>query len=143
MFGHGYFGAGYYGPGYWGPASGTPTPTVTTDTHDGFDEDIRKRVRERVRDDEDAFRSKRERLRDALTLAWDGPGEIASEVQALASPYVDILESGALRIDYTALEARNAAAVLELETALRAEFAARMAAFEADEEDVMLLTSWN
>ena len=138
MFGHGYFGAGYYGPGYWGPGTGAPV-VVVEDTHDGVDE----RVRKRVKRDEEAFKSARERLRDALQLAWDGPGDVAAEIRELASPFVDVLESGALRVDYAALEAKNAAAVLELEASLRAEFQARMAAFEADEEDAVLLLTWS
>ena len=113
--------------------------SISPDTHDGVDE---AEVRKRVRSDEKAFKSARERLREALTLAWDGPpGEIAAEVRALASPFVDVLESGALRVDYEAMEARSAAVmrdVLEMEAALRAEY--RAAREEEDDEDVVLLT---
>ena len=140
-FGAGYYGTGYYGPGYWGGGSGT-----TTDTHDGFDEDLPRRVRRDLRAADERFRGARARLREVLTQAWDGPpGPVAAEVKALAAPYVDVLESGALRIDYAALERRNREVlegVLAFEAGLRAEFAERIAAYEQDEEDVMLLTGW-
>ena len=117
--------------------------SISPDTHDGVDE---ASVRKRVRSDERAFKSARERLREALQLAWDGPpGEVAAEVRSLASPFVDVLESGSLRVDYAALEARNAAVmreVLALEDQLRAEFQARMA-IEADEEDAVMLLTWS
>jgi hypothetical protein len=141
MFGHGYLGAGYFGPGYWGPGVSVP------DTHDGFDEDSYRHAKKvQARKDKD-FRSARERLRTVLERAWGEPepGPVAAEVKALAAPYVDILESGALRIDHVALESRNATVMAELlafQDALRAEFAERMTRFEEDEEDVMLLTQW-
>lgn len=144
-FAAGYYGTGYYGPGYWGGGSVTPPVVDDGDTHDGFDEDLPRRVRRDLRAADERFRGARERLRDVLTQAWDGPGPVAAEVKALAAPYVDVLESGALRIDYAAIERRNREVldgVLAFEAALRAEFAARIAAYEQDEEDVMLLTGW-
>ena len=133
-FGAGYYGPGYYGAGYWGGGSVTPPVVDDGDTHDGFKEQRKRRERD--------FRSARERLRETLTQAWDGPpGPVAAEVKALASPFVDVLESGALRIDHEALEARRGeivAEVLALQEALRAEYQA--AREEEDEEDVVLLT---
>ena len=118
------------------------------DTHDGFDDtEVRKRVREQVREEEKAFRSKRDRLRAIIERAFEPePGPVAVEVKAAAAPYVDRLESGALRIDYAALEKRNAvvmAEILAFQDALRNEFQARMA-LENDDEDVMLVAAlWN
>ena len=110
----------------------------TTDTHDGVDdEDIRRRVREK----DDSFKSARDRLREALRMAWDGPGEAATEVRAIASPFVEILESGAMRVDYAAMEAKNEAVmreVLAFTDSLRAEYERRL--LDDDDEDVMLLT---
>lgn len=108
------------------------------DTHDGFDEDVRKRVH----DDEEAFRSKRDKLRSVIELAFEPePGPVAAEVKAIAEPYVERLESGAPRIDYAALE-RNAAVMAEIlafQERLRAEFRARMDAANDDEDAVLML----
>lgn len=114
--------------------SDAPPPILIDDTHDGFDEDRKKKDSE--------FRGKRERLREVLTQAWDGTGEVATEVKALAAPFVDILESGALRIDYAAMEKRNAevmAEILAFQDSLRAEYQAR----EDDEKDVEFLILWS
>ncbi|MDO8707019.1 MAG: hypothetical protein Q7J84_18990 [Sulfuricaulis sp.] len=133
MFGHGYFGAGYYGPGYWGPGTSAPV-VVLDDTHDGFDE-ARKRK-------ESEFRSARERLREVLDFAWEQiePSPVALEVKALAASHVERMESGALRIDYAALE-RQQAALLAFHAELRREYEARRA--DEDEEDVEILTVWS
>ena len=115
-----------------------PTPD-TTDTHDGFDDE---RVRRRVRADEERFKSERERLRETIARAYDPEhGKVAEEVQALAAPYVERLESGTPRIDYAALErnARVIAEILAYADALAAEYEARAA--DDDDEDVMLLTT--
>lgn len=141
MFGHGYFGAGWFGPGYWGPRSGAPPVVVPKDTHDGIDEDTHRRTKDDLARRDKSFKSERERLREVLTQAWDGPGVVASEVKELASPFVEILESGALRIDYEAID-RHQAELLAFHDALRAEYQRRMD-IEQDDEDVMLLTSWN
>ena len=121
---------------------------IHPDTHDGFDDtEVRKRVREQVREDEKAFRSKRDRLRSIIVRAFEpeAAGPVAEEVKAAAAPYVERLESGAPRIDYAAIE-RNAAvmdALLAYQGALRTEFRARMD-LENDDEDVMILASqWN
>lgn len=114
--------------------------SCAVNTHDGVDvEDVRKRVKA----DEERFKSERERLREAIALAYDPEhGSVAEEVQAIAAPYVERLESGAPRIDYAALERnrRVMAEILAFADALRAEYEARTA-LEADDEDaVMLLT---
>lgn len=121
------------------------TPTI--DTHDGFDEDSHKHATEDAKREAREFRGARERLRDVIEQAWDGdPGPVAAEVKAAAAPYVERLESGAVRIDYKAIERRKAvmAEVLALQDSLRAEFDARMA-LHRDDEDVILLTAslWN
>lgn len=138
---------GAWAVGAWAGTAWAEGAATGDDTHDGVDDtEVRKHVREKVREDEKAFRSKRERLREVLKQAWDGPGAVAAEVQDVARPYVDILESGALRIDYAGLEAKRAAVmgeILAFEDSLRAEFDARMAAHEDDEESVMLLALWN
>lgn len=126
------------GAGAWGVSWYHSDAVVDTDTHDGFDEKRKRRDSE--------FKGARERLRETLRMAWDGPGEVAAEVQALARPYVDILESGALRIDHEALERRRAAVMAEIlafEDALRAEYRARIAAYEQDEDDVAILALWS
>ena len=114
------------------------------DTHDGFDEDSHRLVKEeQARKDKD-FRSARQRLREVIERAWEPePGPVAVEVKALAAPYVERLESGSLRVDYKALEKRNAAVMAELlafQDALRGEFQARID-LENDDEDVMILAS--
>lgn len=113
------------------------------DTHDGFDEDSHRKAKEaQARHDKD-FRSLRQRLRDVIEQAWGEPGPVAAEVKEAAAPYVEQLESGALRINYAALERRNTevmAQVLDFERALRAEYEARIV--EADEEEEILLI-WN
>ena len=107
------------------------------DTHDGFDEDVRKRAR----DDEKAFKGASERLRETIARAYDPEhGKVAEEIQALAAPYVERLESGAPRIDYAALERNKAGMreILSFQDAMRAEYEARMAS--EDDDDVLLLT---
>ncbi len=121
--------------------------SIHPDTHDGFDDDARKRVKERVREEEKEFRSKRDRLRAVIAKAWEpDPGPVAQEVKALAEPYVEKLESGALRVDYNALERRNKAVMADLlsyQDALRGEYQARMD-LANDDEDVMILPAlWN
>ncbi len=136
FYGSAFFGGGFFGAG-----------VSTGDTHDGVDdEDVRKRVKERVREEEKAFRSKRDRLRNIIEKAFEPePGPVAEEIKATAAPYVERLESGTPRIDYAALE-RNKAVMeelLALQDSLRSEFQKRMA-IANDDEDVMLLTAlWN
>ena len=118
-------------------------PASTRDTHDGIDEDSHRKVRESQAAKDKAFKSARERLREVLTQAWDGPqadAPVAAEVRAIAAPHVERLESGALRIDYESL-AKHRRELLAFENALRAEFERRMA-IEADDEDVMILAQW-
>ena len=113
------------------------------DMHDGFDENAQKRVKKQVREEEKAFRSKRDRLRNIIARAYEPePGPVAEDIKAAAAPYVERLESGAQRIDYAALE-RNQAVMDELlafQDALRVEFRNRMA-IANDDEDVMILAS--
>lgn len=119
---------------------------IHPDTHDGFDEDVQKRVKKQVREDEKAFRSKRDKLRNLIERAFEPePGPIAEEVKSVAAPYVERLESGSPRIDYEALERNKAVmdSLLAYQDALRLEFRNRMA-IENDDEDVMILASqWN
>lgn len=118
--------------------------SIQPDTHDGVDSDD---IRRRVKAEEKAFKSARQRLREVIAQAYDpNPGPVAQEVKALAAPYVERLESGNLRVDYKALESRNKAVLAELlafQDALRTEFNSRMA-IANDDEDVMILTAlWN
>lgn len=120
------------------------TVTSSADTHDGFDDtEVRKHVKERVREEEKAFRSKRERLREVLEQAFApevGPEPVAAQVREVAAPYVERLESGAPRVDYARLE-KNAAVMrqlLKFQNTLRTEYNARMA-IEQDDEEVILL----
>ena len=127
----------------WADAACNISPA---DTHDGIDDETRKRVKERVRDEEKSFKSRRERLREVLERAWDGPQEeapVAAEVREIAAPYVERLESGAPRIDYAAIECNRAvmAELLAFQGALRQEFERRME-LENDDEDVMILAQW-
>ena len=119
-----------------GPAPAPPPQ----DTHDGFDEDGYRHAKEKERAEADRFKSRRELLRETIALAYD-PEHGKVEVQALAEPYVERLESGTPRIDYQALERNKAvmAEILAFQDSLRAEFEARVAAYEQDEEDVMIL----
>lgn len=117
------------------------------DTNDGFDEDSYRLVKEEHARSDKEFRSSRSRLREIIERAWDGPTEpVAAQVKEIATPYVERLESGGLRIDYAGLEKRNAAVMAELLTyqdALRTEYQRRVA-IEQDDEDVMILTAlWN
>ena len=114
---------------------------IHPDTHDGFDEKKQRKVKDRVKADESAFKSRREQLREAIERAWDGPQPepVAAQVQAIAAPYVERLESGALRIDYEGAK-RVQGEILALQSALRAEYEAR-AAIERDDEDVMILAA--
>ena len=123
----------------WGNAWGVRS---TSDTHDGFDEDSHRLVKEEQSRRDKEYLSKRQRIRELLTQAWEpDPGPVAQEVMALAAPYVERLESGSLRVDYKALQRKQAQdALLAFQDDLRAEFEARMRAFEDDEEDVMILT---
>lgn len=112
--------------------------SIHPDTHDGVDSDDVKR---RVRKEEKAFKSARERLREVIEQAWDGPQtEVVAEIKAIAEPHVQRLESGALRIDYQAL-ARHRKELLAFQDSLRAEYQKRLA-LEQDDEDVMILAPW-
>jgi len=133
-----FFGGKFFGGGFFGAVG---------DTHDGFDdEEVRKHVKERVREEEKAFRSKRDRLRNLIERAFEPePGPVAEEIKAAAAPYVERMESGAQRIDYQALERNKAVmdGLLAYQGALRSEFKARME-LANDDEDVMILTAlWN
>ena len=132
----------------WGNAWGS-IAAATTDTHDGFDEDSHREAKKAEREQSERFKSARSRLRAVLERAWGEPepGPVAAEVKTLAAPYVERLESGALRVDYKGLaSSRNAAVmaqVLAFQDSLRTEFEARMA-LENDDEDVMIVASqWN
>ena len=110
------------------------------DTHDGFDTDSYRLAKEAQQRHDKEFSEARKRLREVLRAAWDGPGKVAEEVREIASPYVDILESGALRIDYAALESRRSEVMAELlafQDRLGEEFQALMR--ESDEDDSIAL----
>ena len=115
----------------------------TPDTHDGFDEDSHRLAREAQSRHDKEFLGKRQRLREIIERAFGEPepGPVAAEVKALAAPFVERLESGALRVDYRMLQKKWALAeLLAFQDDLRDEFNARMEAYERDEEDVMILT---
>lgn len=120
--------------------------SLRPDTHDGFDEDTHKRVKESQSQRDKAFKSARERLREVIERAWDGPapeGSVAAEVKTVASPYVERLESGSLRIDYRSLQRQDdMATLLAFQDSLRSEYQARMA-LEQDDEEVMILALWS
>jgi hypothetical protein len=117
--------------------------SLRPDTHDGFDDES---VRKKLREEEEGFKSRRDRLREVIARAYDPEhGKVAAEVQAIAAPYVERLESGAPRIDFQALERNKAVmdSVLAFQEALRSEYRARIER-DNDDEDVMLLTAlWN
>ena len=113
------------------------------DTHDGFDEHSHRRAKESAAKQEKAFKSAKERLREVIERAWDGPQAeepAAVEVRAIAAPHVERLESGALRIDYDALH-RHRKELLAFHDALRSEYQRRVS-IEEDDEDVMILAQW-
>lgn len=118
----------------FGASFGGADVVVARDTHDGFDEDSYRLVKEEEAAKEKAFKSARERLREVLEQAWDGPQTKATtEIKALAAPHVERLESGTLRIDYAALE-RLEADLLAFHAALRA---------QRDEEEMTVLALWS
>lgn len=98
------------------------------DTHDGFDSN-RKRY--------DEEREERKRLRDMLAYAVDPDAYIAPPAEAieLAAPFVERLESGAVRVDWE----RIGADVAERLYAYAEEYERRRREFEEDEEDAMIL----
>ena len=117
------------------------SPATTPDTHDGFDEHSHRRVKESQAAKDRAFKSTRERLREVLERAWDGPQtEAAAEVKQIASPFVEILESGKLRIDYAALAAQEDQ-LLSFHAELRREYEKRIE--DEDEENVEFLALWS
>ena len=130
------------------PTWADATCNISPDTHDGFDEDAQKRIRDSVKRKDKAFKSARERLREVIEQAWDGPeveAPIATEVRAIAAPYVERLESGSPRVDYAALERNKAVMrdIIAFQGAMRAEYQRRVA-IEQDDEDIMILaSSWN
>ena len=119
--------------------------SIHPDTHDGFDEDSHRKVKEEQREKDSAFNSARERLREVIEMAWDErlPGPVAAEVKEAAAPYVERLESGAPRIDFQAIERRatEMASILAFQDEMRREYQARMA--ELDDEEAVLTTIWN
>ena len=137
FFNGAFFGGGFFGAG-----------VQSGDTHDGFDEETRRKVKQKVRAEEKAFKSRRELLRETIERAWDGPQPepalepVAAQVREIAAPYVERLESGGLRIDYEGAR-RVQKEILALQAALRREFAERMER-ENDDEDVMIVAAlWN
>ena len=131
FFGGGFFGGGFFGAG------------VQTDVLHGGDD---KRIRKELRDEAKRFKSKREQLREIIARAYDSEhGKVAAEVQAVAAPYVERLESGKPQVDYAAIERNKAvmAEILSFQDALRREYQARMD-IENDDEDVMIVAAlWN
>ena len=116
---------------------------ATTDTHDGFDEHAHRRAKEALAKQERAFKSAKERLREVIERAWDGPQAEtpqAAEVRAIAAPHVERLESGALRIDEAALH-KHRKELLAFHAALRSEYQRRVS-IDDDDEDVMILAQW-
>ena len=115
----------------------------TTNTHDGVDEHSYRRAKEAIAKQEKAFKSAKERLREVIERAWDGPQADtpqAAEVRAIAAPHVERLESGALRIDEAALH-KHRKELLAFHAALRQDFERRIA-IDEDDEDVMILAHW-
>ena len=115
----------------------------TTNTHDGVDEHSYRRAKDALSKQEKAFKSAKERLREVIARAWDGPQAEtpqAAEVRAIAAPHVERLESGALRIDEAALH-KHRKELLAFHAALRSEYQRRVS-IDDDDEDVMILAQW-
>ena len=132
-----FFGGQFFGGGFFGALADD------TDTHDGFDEHSHRRAKDALAKQEKAFKSAKERLREVIERAWDGPQAetpAAAEVRDIAAPHVERLESGALRIDMDALH-KHRKELLAFHDALRSEYQRRVS-IEEDDEDVMLLAQW-
>ena len=70
----------------------------------GLDEGADKRIKRELREDAKKFKSKREQLREIIARAYDPDhGKVAAEVQVIAAPYVERLESGKPQVDYAAI----------------------------------------
>ena len=121
-------------------------PVVASTLRGGWDEKADKRIKRELREDAKRFKSKREQLREIIAKAYDPDhGKVAAEVQAVAAPYVERLESGKSQVDYAAIERNKAvmAEILSFQDALRREYQARMD-IENDDEDVMIVAAlWN
>ena len=119
---------------------------AATQLRGGWDEKADKRIKRELREDAKRFKSKREQLREIIAKAYDPDhGKVAAEVQAVAAPYVERLESGKSQVDYAAIERNKAvmAEILSFQDALRREYQARMD-IENDDEDVMIVAAlWN
>lgn len=111
------------------------------DTHDGRDDSELHRRHDRLQEErEREFRSGRENLRAAIEAAFDPeqPAPAAAELREAAAPVVERLESGALRIDWAALDRDLEIRLFLLQDAFEAE---QRALDEDDDETVALLWS--
>lgn len=112
--------------------------SIAPDTHDGGDEV--KRVHDVPGFDEPFdVAARKDALRDMLARAVDPQAYMPppAEVTVLAEPFVERLESGALRIDWKRLEREAVVRAKLYDYAL--EYERRVREFEEDEEDIALL----
>ena len=126
-----FFGGVFFG----GEFFNTPAPVVDTDdTHDGY-----KRIQEVPPFDEKRYEKALERgsLRRTIEAIFDPVAPPAPEIVQAIEPYADVMESGAVRIDWERVE-REATLVLRLQ-AMVAERERLQREFEEDERDVELL----
>ena len=117
------------------PFDAAPTFTVapdTTDTHDGDATEIRRRQRER----DEAFRAERERLREQLRYAMDGPAaeDVAEELAEIALPQATDAQ---LRAPYELIDLDRLMQRLDLRMRIEQMAASRRA--EDDDDDMLLL----
>lgn len=106
--------------------------SVTPDTHDGDATEVRKRQRER----DEAFRAERERLREQLRYAMDGPAveDVAEELAEIALPQAT---DARLRAPHELIDLDRLMQRLDLRMRIE-EMAARRRA-EEDDDDMLLL----
>jgi len=106
---------------------------IHPDTHDGFDEEIHRKVRESVAKDERHFKDKRKRLRDAIRAVADPEGfRTQQEEETRASLHAMRLESGAYDLE-----------AIERNEILQAKLLAIAKRIEEDEDDVVILALWS
>ena len=102
------------------------------DLHDGDATDVRKRQRER----DEAFRAERERLREQLRYALEGPAleDVAEELAEIALPQQDDAQ---LRAPHELVDLDRLMERLDLRYRIEAMAAARRA--EEEEDEILLL----
>ena len=107
--------------------------TCGLDTHDGDPSEIRKRQRERDKE----IRAERERLREQLRYAMEGPAveDVAEELAEIAMPQAD---DARLRAPHELIDVDRLMARLDLRMRIEAMAEARRRE-EEDDDDMLLL----